>query len=111
MVDELHTTTQRVLSGFYFNYFNLLCNTIFYPLKFLPIGGGGKGIEKARLRHTERGKLLARDRVKYLLDPNSPFLEFSQLAALNMYGVDEIASAGMITGIGRIQGLIAFLST
>ncbi|MDA8252694.1 MAG: methylcrotonoyl-CoA carboxylase [Rhodospirillales bacterium] len=63
------------------------------------LGGG----EAARLRHTERGKLLPRERIRRLIDPASPFLEFSQLAAYGMYG-ENIPSAGVITGIGRIAG-------
>ncbi len=62
--------------------------------------GGG---ERARKKHTDRGKLLPRDRVRHLLDPGSPFLEFSQLAAHGMYSGD-ISSAGVITGIGRVRG-------
>jgi 3-methylcrotonyl-CoA carboxylase beta subunit len=62
--------------------------------------GGGAG---PRQKHLERGKLLPRDRIRLLLDVGSPFLEFSQLAAWGMYD-DTIASAGIITGIGRIQG-------
>ena len=62
--------------------------------------GGG---ERARKRHLDRGKLLPRERVRQLLDPGAPFLEFSQLAAWGMYQ-DTIASAGIITGIGRISG-------
>lgn len=63
--------------------------------------GGG---EVARRRHIDRGKLLPRDRVRTLLDPGSPFLELSPLAAYGLYGGD-IASAGIITGIGRIAGI------
>ena len=54
-------------------------------------------------KHTARGKLLVRDRVDRLLDPGSPFLELSPLAAYGMYGGD-IASAGIVTGIGRVSG-------
>ncbi|MFZ0668415.1 MAG: carboxyl transferase domain-containing protein [Acidimicrobiales bacterium] len=61
------------------------------------------GSESARLRHTERGKLLPRERVDRLLDPGSPFLELSALAANGMYD-DEAPAAGIITGIGRISG-------
>jgi len=61
------------------------------------------GSESARKKHTDRGKLLARDRIQYLLDPGSPFLEVGQLAAWGMYG-GEVSSAGIITGIGRVQG-------
>ena len=61
------------------------------------------GAEKARERHVGRGKLLPRDRVMNLIDPASPFLEFSSLAANGMYD-DAIHGAGLITGIGRIEG-------
>jgi 3-methylcrotonyl-CoA carboxylase beta subunit len=64
---------------------------------------GRGGPERARQRHVERGKLLPRDRVDALLDPGSPFLELSALAATGMYG-DEAPSAGIITGVGRISG-------
>ncbi|QUM71262.1 carboxyl transferase domain-containing protein [Sphingopyxis granuli] len=66
------------------------------------------GSEKARERHTSRGKLLPRERVERLLDPGSPFLEIGQLAACDMYGGD-IAGAGMITGIGRVAGRQAMI--
>ena len=62
--------------------------------------GGG---EKARTLHTSRGKLLARDRVDALLDPGSPFLELSALAALDVYG-EDVPAAGIVTGIGRVSG-------
>ena len=62
--------------------------------------GGG---EDARKKHVARGKLLPRDRVQMLLDPGTPFLEFSQLAALDMYH-NGAPSAGVITGIGRVSG-------
>jgi acetyl-CoA carboxylase carboxyltransferase component len=61
------------------------------------------GPENARRRHVERGKLLVRDRVKRLIDPQSPFVELSTLAAWGMYD-DEAPGAGIVTGIGRIQG-------
>ena len=61
------------------------------------------GPENARRRHIERGKLLVRDRVKRLLDAESPFLELSTLAAYGMYD-DEAPCASIVTGIGRIQG-------
>ena len=62
--------------------------------------GGGR---KARDKHLARGKLLPRERVRTLLDIGSPYLELSQLAAWDMYG-NEVPSAGLITGIGRISG-------
>ncbi|RME97583.1 MAG: methylcrotonoyl-CoA carboxylase, partial [Alphaproteobacteria bacterium] len=61
------------------------------------------GSEQARKRHVGRGKLLPRERVNRLIDPGSPFLELSQLAANGMYG-EEIHGAGIITGIGRVSG-------
>ncbi len=64
------------------------------------MGGGGPA---ACAKHTARGKLLPRDRIRSLLDPGAPFLEFSQLAAHGVYG-EMIAAAGIITGIGRVAG-------
>jgi 3-methylcrotonyl-CoA carboxylase beta subunit len=62
--------------------------------------GGG---DDARKKHTSRGKLLPRDRVQMLLDPGTPFLEFSQMAAYEMYH-NAAPAAGIITGIGRVAG-------
>ena len=61
------------------------------------------GSDKSRERHVARGKLFPRDRVMSLIDPGSPFLELSPLAAFGMYD-DAIHGAGLITGIGRIEG-------
>jgi len=61
------------------------------------------GPPRARERHLARGKLLPRERVMTLIDPGAPFLEFSPLAADNMYE-DAIRAAGIITGIGSISG-------
>jgi 3-methylcrotonyl-CoA carboxylase beta subunit len=61
------------------------------------------GSEKARERHVARGKLLPRERVMRLIDPGSPFLELSPLAAYGMYEGD-VQAAGVITGIGRVSG-------
>ena len=69
--------------------------------KVAGIEQGGGAV--ARERHTGRGKLLPRERVRSLLDTGSPFLEFSQLAAYGMYD-DTIAAAGIITGLGRVAG-------
>ncbi len=76
LVDDLHARFERVAQG---------------------------GGEKARLRHKERGKLLPRERIERLLDPGSPFLELSALAASGLYD-DEAPGAGIVTGIGRIEG-------
>src|SRR5450830_1233072 len=69
------------------------------------LGGG----EAARAKHTGRGKLLPRDRVQMLLDPGTPFLELSPLAALGLYpdrdGSDSAPCAGVIAGIGRVAGI------
>lgn len=65
----------------------------------IKLGGG----ERSRERHLSRGKLLPRDRVLALLDAGSPFLELSQFAAFEVYK-DNVPSAGIITGIGRVGG-------
>src|SRR6185503_7928542 len=62
--------------------------------------GGG---EEAVQRHRSRGKLLARERIERLIDPGTPFLELSPLAANGMYD-DEAPSAGIVTGIGSVEG-------
>ena len=61
------------------------------------------GPAKARERHLKRGKLLARDRIKVLLDDGSPFMELSALAAYGLYE-DDVPSAGIVTGIGTVMG-------
>jgi 3-methylcrotonyl-CoA carboxylase beta subunit len=66
------------------------------------------GPERARARHLARGKLLPRQRVVALLDPGSPFLELSPLAANAMYD-DAIHGAGLITGIGRVSGRLVMI--
>ncbi len=67
------------------------------------------GSDAARSKHTARGKLLVRDRIDRLLDPGSPFLELSPLAAFGMYGASAddpyaVPSASIVTGIGRVSG-------
>jgi 3-methylcrotonyl-CoA carboxylase beta subunit len=62
-------------------------------------GGGKQNVE----RHRSRGKLTARERIHWLLEPGTAFLELSPLAAFGMYG-DEAPSAGIVTGIGRVSG-------
>src|SRR5450759_4928958 len=82
-----------------------LVQDLHVQLAKVDLGGG----EIARARHTARGKLLPRDRVQMLLDPGTPFLELSPLAALGLYpdrdGSDSAPCAGVITGIGRIEGV------
>ncbi|EXI80710.1 MAG: Methylmalonyl-CoA carboxyltransferase 12S subunit [Candidatus Accumulibacter appositus] len=68
------------------------------------------GPESARQKHLARGKLLPRERVNALIDPGSPFVELSQLAAYGMYGGSaenpfEVPAASLITGIGRVNGV------
>ena len=84
LVDELHANTAKVAQG---------------------------GGTEANAKHTARGKLLPRDRVKALLDQGAPFLEFSPLAAWGVYGKSDgkdgpgdAPAAGVITGIGRVSG-------
>ena len=62
-------------------------------------GGGDEAVEK----HRSRGKLLARERVDRLLDPESAFLELSALAANGLYD-DDAPAAGIVTGIGIVEG-------
>jgi 3-methylcrotonyl-CoA carboxylase beta subunit len=66
------------------------------------------GTDRARERHVQRGKLLPRDRIVGLLDPGSPFLELSPLAAHDMYG-EAINGAGLITGVGRVAGRLVMV--
>ena len=68
-------------------------------------GRGAAGDEAAIAKHRERGKLLVRDRVERLLDPGAAFLELSPLAATGMHD-DEAPGAGIVTGIGRIEGTL-----
>ncbi|QKZ04280.1 carboxyl transferase domain-containing protein [Pseudomonas eucalypticola] len=63
--------------------------------------GGGKN---AQARHVAKGKLLPRERINRLLDSGSPFLEIGQLAAYQVYD-EAVAAAGMIAGIGRVEGV------
>ena len=83
----------------------LLVDDLKLQFKQVALGGG----DAARAKHTARGKLLPRDRVQRLLDPGTPFLELSPLAALGMYpdrdGSDSAPSAGLIAGIGRVSGI------
>jgi 3-methylcrotonyl-CoA carboxylase beta subunit len=69
-------------------------------LEKIALGGG----EATRAKHLARGKLLPRERVEGLLDPDTPFLEVAPLAALNMYNNDA-PGAGLIAGIGRVSGV------
>jgi len=70
------------------------------------VGRGGS--EASRNRHSARGKLLPRDRIDYLLDRGSPFLEVGALAAYGMYD-DDSPGAGIITGIGLVSGRLCMI--
>ena len=76
-----------------------LCDDLRNKVAKIALGGG----ERARKKHLDRGKLLPRERIRRLIDPATPFLEFSQLAAYQVYD-DEVPAAGLITGIGRVAG-------
>ena len=65
------------------------------------LGGGEKSIAK----HKKRGKMLARERIQALVDPNTPFLELSQLAGHAMYDGDSPAAGGVVTGVGVVHGV------
>jgi len=71
----------------------------------IKLGGG----EKYRKMHTDRNKLLVRDRINKMLDDGSPFLEFSQLAGYQLYGKDEVPAGGIITGIGKIHNQLCVI--
>jgi 3-methylcrotonyl-CoA carboxylase beta subunit len=66
------------------------------------------GSQRTRDRHVERGKLLPRERIARLIDPHSPFLEIGALAAFGMYEGD-VHAAGVIAGVGRIEGREAMI--
>src|SRR5258708_14119429 len=68
-------------------------------MRAVRLGGGPKYLE----RHREQGKLPVRERIDLLLDPGSPFLELSPLAAFEMYD-NEAPAAGIVTGVGRVSG-------
>jgi 3-methylcrotonyl-CoA carboxylase beta subunit len=76
-----------------------LVNDLSNKIAHIKKGGG----EKSRARHLAREKLLVRDRINALIDSGSPFLELSQLAAYKVYE-EDIPAAGIITGIGRVNG-------
>src|ERR1044071_7565303 len=79
-------------------YHKALANELKERLARVREGGG----EKYRRRQEEQGKLFVRERIERLLDPNSPFLELSPLAAYELYD-NEGPGAGIVTGIGRVS--------
>lgn len=100
-MDTLETRIDRQSGEYQANaeYNRALAATLRKRLAVVRMGGG----ESARARHVERGKLPARDRIDQLLDPGSPFLELSPLAAWDLYG-NEAPGAGIVTGIGCVSG-------
>ncbi|KAK4961903.1 Methylcrotonoyl-CoA carboxylase beta chain, mitochondrial [Elasticomyces elasticus] len=74
-------------------------------LETLHIQTARGGSEKARQKHVARGRMLVRDRITALIDPGSTFLELSPLAAHNVYE-EEVAGAGIVTGVGEVEGVI-----
>lgn len=67
------------------------------------------GTEKAREKHLQRGKMLVRDRIAVLTDPGTPFLELSALAAHGVYDGEDVPSAGIVTGIGQVEGVACMI--
>src|SRR5712691_1117630 len=80
-------------------YFQLLIEQLNQRIQLVQQGGG----EDAIAKHRKRNKLLARERIQLLCDPDTPFLELSPLAAWDMYDNDA-PSAGIVTGIGVVEG-------
>lgn len=97
----LHTAIQTTGESFQQNAraMRVLVDDLRRKTSEIAIGGS----LRAREKHTARGKLLVRERIEQLIDSGSAFLEFSQFAAWGMYD-DNIAAAGIITGIGRVNG-------
>ena len=81
------------------HYLQQLLDQLYQRVQQVQQGGG----ENAIAKHRKRNKLLARERVQLLCDPDTPFLELSPLAAWNMYH-NEAPSAGIVTGIGLVEG-------
>ncbi|KXL45855.1 hypothetical protein M433DRAFT_4269 [Acidomyces richmondensis BFW] len=67
------------------------------------------GPEKARQKHIERGKMLVRDRITALIDPESSFLELSALAGHELYEGEEVPAGGLVTGIGSVEGVMCMV--
>jgi acetyl-CoA carboxylase carboxyltransferase component len=97
----LETHIDRQASNYQENrdYFLQLLDQLRQQTQLVQQGGGAESVA----RHHRRNKLLARERIQLLCDPDTPFLEFSALAAWNMYD-NEAPSAGIVTGIGLVEG-------
>ncbi|GAQ80628.1 mitochondrail-like 3-methylcrotonyl-CoA carboxylase beta chain [Klebsormidium nitens] len=81
-----------------------LVSTLEEEVRKVQLGGGSKAVE----RHRKKGKILARERIDKLLDPGSPFMELSQLAGHELYD-EPVPSGGIVTGIGRVRGVLCML--
>ncbi len=81
------------------HHFQQIIDQLSERIQLVQQGGG----EEATAKHRKRNKLLARERIQLLCDPNTPFLELSPLAAWDMYQ-NEAPSAGIVTGIGLVEG-------
>jgi 3-methylcrotonyl-CoA carboxylase beta subunit len=97
LISQINTNSQEFKANQ--TAMQLLVEELNQRISHIALGGD----EKARARHLKHGKLLPRERVQQLLDPGSPFLEFSQLAAYQVYE-ESVPAAGIITGIGWISG-------
>ncbi|KAI5263578.1 beta subunit of 3-methylcrotonyl-CoA carboxylase [Aureobasidium subglaciale] len=67
------------------------------------------GSEKAREKHVSKGKMLVRDRITALVDPGTSFLELSALAAYDVYPGEDVPAAGIVTGIGTVEGTMCMI--
>jgi 3-methylcrotonyl-CoA carboxylase beta subunit len=98
IISKLNTKSQEFLANA--SHMQVQVDDLKDKIAIIKNGGG----EKANQRHTGRGKLLPRERINTLIDPGSPFLELSQLAAYEVYE-DNVPAAGVIAGIGRVSGI------
>jgi 3-methylcrotonyl-CoA carboxylase beta subunit len=98
IISKLNTKSQEFLDNA--SHMQVQVDDLKDKIAIIKNGGG----EKANQRHTGRGKLLPRERINTLIDPGSPFLELSQLAAYEVYE-DNVPAAGVIAGIGRVSGI------
>lgn len=101
-MDAIETTIDKNSAEFLANqaYHKSLRDELIEKLNQVKLGGGADAVN----RHKKRNKFLARERVEQILDEGSPFIELSALAAFNLYE-EEVPSAGVVTGIGRVHGI------
>ena len=96
---ETHIDRQSIEYQENVRYFQQQLDLLRQRIQLVQQGGG----EDAVAKHRQRNKLLARERINLLCDPNTPFLELSPLAAWDMYD-NESPAAGIVTGIGLVEG-------